>query len=83
MAYIATDVHAVDPGDLKVIVPIDYDHVSVQIGQLSVHLTDPGVAEEIARTFWDAADHLHAKSGVTGTDASVARTLAIATGGAA
>ena len=44
-----------------------YDHVTVNLGDhVRVFSTDPDVLEEVARAFWDAADHLRAKAGVNG-----------------
>jgi len=44
-----------------------YDHVTVNLGDhVRVYSTDPDVLEEVARAFWDAADHLRAKAGVGG-----------------
>ena len=41
-----------------------YDHVTVNLGDhLRIYSTDPDVLEEVARAFWDAADHLRAKAG--------------------
>ena len=57
----------------------DFVHVYLNPDSL-VAVWDPAVAEELARVFWDAADHLRAKAGITAIDPDVARTLAIATG---
>lgn len=62
----------------------DTDNAVVYLaGNLYVGATDPTVMEGLARAFQDAADELHAKAGVTSVDPEVAKTLAIATGGAA
>ena len=58
-----------------------HQHVTVNVGDhVRVFSTDPEVFEQVARAFWDAADHLRAKQG---PDPEVARTLAMATGGGA
>lgn len=41
-----------------------------------VVLSDATVAEELARAFWDAADHLRAKNDGEDPDTAVMRTLA-------
>lgn len=57
-----------------------HDHVNVHLaGNFYVFSSDPTVMEACARAFWDAADHLHAKAGITTTEqANVARTLEVA-----
>ena len=58
-----------------------HHHVTVNLGDhVRVFSTDPDVLEQVARAFWDAADELRAKQCL---DPEVAKTLAMATGGAA
>ena len=80
MASITTDIHGLKPDDTSLTVPVAYDHVTVDVGNVHFVLSSPDVAESIARTFWDAADALRAKQPDPDNDPDVARTLAIATG---